>query len=467
MELGRYVGLLRRWWWLLLLCSIIGGAAGNLFSRQIPPTYEARATLLVIDQLTPGVSRGSDLATSAALARTFSELITLRPVLDEVRVRGGFDLSLPAMRDSIRVSHQEGTQFIRLIASAEEPVVARDLANVLAEVFIASPTVQLTNREATLSLVEPAVTPGAPVGPNIEANTTIASILALLVAFGIALLLSYLDDTVKSPVQILEVAGLSTMGRVERFGRTRHRETLLPTVHRSGSAAGESYRALRTNLLYALGPRLDRGRGRAVLITSAAAGEGKSTTAANLAIVCGLGGHRVVLVDADLRRPALHRILGSDNNIGLSNLLLSSNVQLEQAARRTSHEQVALLASGPLPPNPAELLGSPRMGPLLERLREAFDLVIIDTPPVLGVTDASVLAQFADAVVLVVNAGRTRTGDLRAAIEGLAQSGTPIAGVVLNRDSGANPRRYYGSGDATDPVPVAAPAAPSEPDHGP
>ena len=154
MELGRYVALLRRWWWLLLVAGLLGGVAGNVLSRQLPSSYEARATLLVVDQVTPGVSRGQDLATSAALAQTFSELITLRPVLEEVRVRGGFDVSVSALRGSVRVSQQEGTQFIRLTASAEDPVVARDIANVLAEVFIASPTVQLTNREATLSLVE-------------------------------------------------------------------------------------------------------------------------------------------------------------------------------------------------------------------------------------------------------------------------------------------------------------------------
>jgi len=456
MELGRYVALLGRWWWLLLVAGVLGGAAGNVLSRQLPQSYEARATLLVVDQVTPGVSRGQDLATSAALAQTFSELITLRPILEEVRVRGGFDVSVSELRGSVRVSQQEGTQFIRLTATAEDPVEARDIANVLAEVFIASPTVQLTNREATLSLVEPAVTPGAPVSPNVTANTAIAAALSVLVAFGVALLLSYIDDTVKTPAHVLEVAGLSTIGRIEPFGRARNSEAQLPTAHRPASAAAESYRALRTNLLYALGIQQTPG-GKLILVTSAGTGDGKTTTAANLAIAFGLAGHNVVLVDADLRRPALHRVLGSDNSIGVVNLLLSDTVLIGQAVRSTPYEHVRLAASGPLPPNPAELLGSARMAPLLARLRETFELMIMDTPPLLGVTDATVLAQFADAIVLVANAGRTRTGDLRAAVEDLAKSGTPIAGVVLNRDRASNPRRYYGTAEARR-RPVAAEA---------
>jgi capsular exopolysaccharide synthesis family protein len=457
MELGRYVALLRRWWWLLLVAGLLGGMVGNLLSRQLPPSYEARATLLVVDQVTPGVSRGQDLATSAALAQTFSELITLRPILEEVRVRGGFDLSVSDIRGSVRVSQQEGTQFIRLTAAAEDAVVARDIANVLAEVFIASPTVQLTNREATLSLVEPAVTPGAPVSPNVSANTAIAAALSVLVAFGVALLLMYIDDTVKTPAQVIEAACLSTIGRIEPFGRARPTEAQLPTAHRPASAAAESYRALRTNLLYSFGATA-KPRGKLILVTSAGTGDGKTTTAANLAVALGLAGHIVVLVDADLRRPALHRLLESDNSIGLANLLLSDSVPMEQAVRMTPYERVRLAASGPLPPNPAELLGSARMGPLLARLREDSEFVIVDTPPVLGVTDATVLAQFADAIVLVAKAGRTRTTDLRAAVEDLAKSGTPIAGVVLNADSAANARRYYGAVEAPASSAIPSPA---------
>ena len=153
---------------------------------------------------------------------------------------------------------------------------------------------------------------------------------------------------------------------------------------------------------------------------------------ANLAVVFGLAGHRVCVIDTDLRRPTIHRVFGLENGEGLTNLLLARESDIDRSIQRSVYTNVSVVTAGPLPPNPSELLGSARMLEVLQRIRDRYDIVILDSPPALVVTDASVLATLVDGLVLVARAGKTRRGALRATVEELAQSGRPIAGVILN-----------------------------------
>jgi len=211
--------------------------------------------------------------------------------------------------------------------------------------------------------------------------------------------------------------------------------TSLITIRDPGSAAAEAYRTLRTNLLFS---SLDRPL-HTILITSSAPNEGKSTTLANLAVTMAEAEQRVLMVDCDLRRPSLHTLFGLPNEHGLTSSMLE---QVESALpiQATSVPGLRLLPSGPLPPRPADLLGSRRMGALLERLRREADIVLFDTPPVGAVTDAAVLAPQVDGVLLVLHAGQTRRDRAREARQILDKVKANIVGVVLN---GAKLERGY------------------------
>ncbi|MEW6541829.1 MAG: CpsD/CapB family tyrosine-protein kinase [Bacillota bacterium] len=194
------------------------------------------------------------------------------------------------------------------------------------------------------------------------------------------------------------------------------------------AAAAEAYRTLRTNLGFAAPDRA----AKVILITSAGPEEGKTTTAGNLAVVLAQAGHGVCLLDADLRKPRLHKVFGVENEVGLTNVL-SQNLALEKAVVQSAAGGVALLPSGPIPPNPAELLGSGRMKEVLGRLAERYDFVLVDSPPVLAVTDASLLAARVDGVLLVIRAADTRVEPAQEAKARLEKTGGRILGVTLNK----------------------------------
>jgi capsular exopolysaccharide synthesis family protein len=247
-------------------------------------------------------------------------------------------------------------------------------------------------------------------------------------AGGGALLIEYLDDTVKSPEE-LEASGLASLGGVARFHRPKTPQDNLVAGSGSRRHFSEAYRVLRTNVQFST---IDRP-GQTLLVTSANPGEGKSTTAANLALVTAQAGKKVVLVDSDLRRPSLHRFFGLSNEQGLTNLLLSTQSSVDGYAQRTRFENLAVVTSGPLPPNPSELLASRRLDSVLDNLKTEADVVVFDSPPILAVADASIIASKVDGTMLVVDSGKTRSPALQRARDTLTRSKTHLLGAVLNK----------------------------------
>jgi len=214
----------------------------------------------------------------------------------------------------------------------------------------------------------------------------------------------------------------------------------LITVAEPRSAISEAYRTLRTNLDFA---SLDQAL-KTLVITSAGVGEGKSTTLANLAVVSAQAGRRVILVDADLRRPTLHQILGASNEAGLTSMVVDEARLTAPPLQETGIQGLSLLSSGPLPPNPAELLGSRRMAEVIAALAEEADQVFFDTPPIVAVTDAAVLATRVDGVLLVIGAGKTRREYARMAVQRLEQINARLVGTVLtNVEAGGGFTGYY------------------------
>lgn len=231
---------------------------------------------------------------------------------------------------------------------------------------------------------------------------------------------------------------VSTLGVVARFDTKKPEDRLVP-ARQPRSTITEAYRALRTNILLS---SVDKPV-HTLLVTSSNPLEGKSTTASNLAVVIAQSGKSVVLVDADLRRSSLHRIFQVPNDRGLTDLLLQDEWALDGCIQPTEIDNLRLVTSGPLPPDPAELLGSKKMRATVERLQQMADVVIFDTPPVQPVSDALVLAMVADGVIVVVAAGRTRRTAAQKTVADLRQLGIRVLGVVLNRLSSRESKGYY------------------------
>ncbi len=289
-----------------------------------------------------------------------------------------------------------------------------------------------------VSIIESAVVPTTPVGPNRMMSIALAAAIGLALTVGAAFLVEYLDDTVKSPEDVERATGLTTIGAISRIQGETVSDKLV-AFHHPKSPISEAYRVMRTNLQFA---SVDEPV-RSLLITSPNPGEGKSTTMANLGVVLAQSGKQVVLVDTDLRRPVQHKVFGLPNKQGLTTVLLQDEMALDGHLQSTPVPGLRVLTTGPLPPNPSELLGSARMGRLIEALERDADFVLFDTPPALPVTDAAVLAAQTDGVLVVMDAGRTRRGLAGVAVENLKQVGANLLGVALNRLAPGRGGYYY------------------------
>jgi non-specific protein-tyrosine kinase len=287
-------------------------------------------------------------------------------------------------------------------------------------------------------VLEKARVPTIPIGPTWIQTVLLAAGLGCLAALGAVFLLHYLDDTLKSPDDVAKATGLTTLGSIITINGKDPDEKLV-TMRYPKSPISEAYRAMRTNLQFS---SLDQPL-ELVVITSADPGDGKSTTAANLAVVMAQAGHSVVLVDSDLRKPMVHKIFKVPNRHGLTTVLLENDPILDGRLQETGIPNLRVLTSGPLPPNPSEMLGSKKMRRIMAALREEADLVLFDTPPALPVTDATVLSAQADGVLLVSHAGKTRRAAAQKAIENMKQVSAHVLGVSLNRISARDAGNYY------------------------
>jgi succinoglycan biosynthesis transport protein ExoP len=302
-------------------------------------------------------------------------------------------------------------------------------------------------------IVDVARVPTAPIEPNIPRNLAFAFMLGLTSGVGLAFLLEGLDNTVRTTEQAQMISGLPPLGmiplgsRASREGNSAKRLVIatskeaveLVTQVRPQSQMAESYRALRTSLLLSnLG-----APPKVIMITSALPQEGKTTTSINCAVVLAQKGIRVLLIDADLRRPSIHKTLGMGPRSGLSNVLTGSATLQQAITRSAVLPNLSVLPAGTPPPNPAELLASTNMRDVLEELRGQYDHIVVDTPPALSVTDAVVLSPRADAIVLVIRSGQTTKQALRRSRDILMQVNAKVSGVLLNAVDLSSPDYYY------------------------
>ncbi|HKK28263.1 MAG TPA: polysaccharide biosynthesis tyrosine autokinase, partial [Gemmatimonadota bacterium] len=302
--------------------------------------------------------------------------------------------------------------------------------------------IQEAVQDPSVRVVESAVLPDEPIAPRPLRNLALGGFLGLLLGVGLAFVREYTDRTLHADEDVEAVVGAPVLARVPPVAAAARKKALrsegLVAAGGGQSVPAEAFRSLRTNVRYT---RAGEGT-REILVTSPGAQDGKSLTAANLAVTLAQQGARTLLLDADLRKPVQHEAFGVDRQPGLSECLVDG-IPLGRAVRATHVEGLDLLTAGAAPPNPAELLGSERMERLLAEARETYGAMVVDTPPVLVVTDAAVLAPHLEGTLVVVRAERTVREAAEAAVEQLRRVGAEVLGVVLNDAEADGKYGYY------------------------
>jgi succinoglycan biosynthesis transport protein ExoP len=273
--------------------------------------------------------------------------------------------------------------------------------------------------------VETAAAATDPTRPKTLQNTLLALVAGALLAAGGVVAREAMDDTIKAPEEISQKFGLAVLGVINHHNG-REEDPIALSDPKSPTA--EAYRTLRTNISYA---GVDKPI-RSLMVTSPEPGEGKTTTLANLAVAFAQNGMEVIVADCDMRHPRTHITFRLNNRKGLSNLFSQNSYVLDGSCQPSGVDKLSVVTTGSLPPNPAELLGSKRMQAIIQAMAENADMVLVDTPPMLAVTDAAVLAPKVDGVLLVVRPGKTRASALRHTLEEMKQVGARVIGVVLN-----------------------------------
>lgn len=279
-----------------------------------------------------------------------------------------------------------------------------------------------------ISIIDRAKAPTRPIKPKKTVNILFGMIFGMVLGIGIAFFIEYLDDTIKSPTDVENFLKVPFLGLIPTVSIAQTSTAIEGIVENQPKGTiAENYRAIRTNILFSSDRAVKK-----IVVTSTGPTEGKTTTAINIAEVMARAGDKTLIIDADMRRPRIHKNINLDGDEkGISNYL-TGNATVEEIVHGTPIETLFVIPAGPIPPNPVEILNSPRLKELLEKMSEQFDRIIIDTPPVIAVTDAAILARMADGVVYVIHGGRAHRDIVRRGINGLMKVGGHIFGVILN-----------------------------------
>ena len=442
MELSDYLRIMRRRWKLIVSCLVVATAVAAAVTFQMTPQYASTARLFVSTTPSNTGEAYTGSLFSAQRVTSYADLATGQELSSRVITENDLDLEPAELAERIEATVVPETVILELKVTDPDPkqaqlltqAVAAELTDYVAELETPPGADQPVLKA---SVVDPAILPTSPESPKPVRNLGLAAILGLLLGLGLAVLRELLDTTVKNPADAAEASGSPVMAGIN-FDQHAVNQPLVTTLD-SHAPRVEAFRVLRTNLQF-----IDVDEDSKVFVVSSSLpGEGKSTTATNLAITLAQAGQRVLLIDGDLRRPQVSAMLGLDGSVGLTTVLVGK-IALEDAVQEHPGTGLEVLPSGAVPPNPAELLQSQAMRDLLEHTRKRFDITIIDAPPLLPVTDAALLSSQADGALMVVRHGRTSREQVRASRERLDAVDARALGVVLNMVP--NKGRQYGYG---------------------
>ena len=424
---------LARRWPSIILTILTGVGLAVLWLNLATPRYTAHADVLV----SPPAAKSTDAVAERTIA-SYAHVLGGRSIAGRVVEDLGLTGSTGSADRKLSAQVLDGTSVLRVTADSTQRQQAADMSQSAAEAFVTWLSDQKTNLSA--SVVDPATAPSNPSSPPRVPWIVAGGLLGLLAGLVIAAARNASDRSVHTPAELEEAAGAPVLGAIayDRVAVHTPLITSLGTHH----PRFEAVRILRTNLQF-----LDIDSDTKVItITSSLAGEGKSTTACNLAIALAQAGSQVALVEGDLRRPRISEYLGIEKSVGLTTVLVG-RVTLDSALQQAATPGLDVLASGALPPNPSEILQTNAMRSLISELRQRYDIVLIDAPPLLPVTDASLLASISDGAILVVRHGKTGLEEVRTATERLHSVGARLLGTVLSMAPVKELSRYgYGYG---------------------
>jgi polysaccharide biosynthesis transport protein len=505
-DLRHYLRVVRRRKWVVVLATAVVVATAVAASSAQTPVYQASTQLLITPTVsTASVLNQTGVAASPSIqdVQTQMQIITSRPVQDIVRSALGAappvsvsevgQTTVVEVRASSTIAGQaaevanayangylrsQRTQSLNNLQAAGSQIqskidaLQKQIDAISAQVSAASGTQQVavlsnlgSQRDSLVAqqalfkqqlaqlqlnasvatsggqIVTPAVTPTSPSSPRPKRTAVLALVVGLLFGIGVCFVLDYVDDSVRSREDADRAAhGLPDLGLIPRIAgwKSTDRPRVI-SIEEPKSAAAEAYRTLRTSIQFVA---LDHPL-RIIQVTSAGAEEGKTTTVANVAVALASTGDRVCMCCCDLRRPRIHDLFGLENKVGFTSVILGQVPASAAIQRVVGVENLSLLASGPLPPNPSELLASDRASEVIRSLAAMYDIVILDSPPVLPVTDAAIISAVADGTILVINMGESTRRDIGRAVEILRQVHATLIGTALNGVSEDTADGYY------------------------
>ncbi|MCM3661331.1 polysaccharide biosynthesis tyrosine autokinase [Georgenia satyanarayanai] len=450
MELGDYLRVLRSRWLTIVGVALLTLAATAVGTLLATPQYTSSTRIFFAVQAGESVSdlaQGSTFTEKqmASYAEVARSPIVLEPVAERLNLEG----NAAAVGSSLSVAVAADTTILQISATDEDPVLARDMANAVADQLATtvgglSPERPDGTEAVRATMLSEAQAASSPSSPQVSRNLILGLALGLMLGGALALLREVLDTKVRDNSDIAAVTDVTPLATVpfEDSG-TSH-----PVFMHDDSMGlrAEAIRRLRTNLQF-----VDfQDRPSSIVVTSSVPGEGKTTASINLAASLADAGARVILVDADLRRPSVAKYLGFEGRVGLTTVLIG-RAKVEDVAQPWQGSSLDVLPSGQVPPNPSELLGSRAMSQLLADLAATYDVIVIDSPPLLPVTDAAILSKMAGGTLLVAGADRLQKQQLRASLESLEQVDAHVLGIVLNKaqrkDRDRYAYEYYSSDD--------------------
>ena len=444
MELSDYIRVLRKNWLIIVVVTLVGLGAAAGYSLTRTPLYESQSTVFVSTQA-GGTLQDLTQGNSFTQARvtTYTNLVRTPAVLDPAISELGLPMTAAQLAGDVSASNTADTTLITISAKDADPEVAAAIANAVAA-SLAGAVADLESTDVAtspikLTPVQQALPNNTPVSPNVPLNLALGVLVGLAIGIAIAAIRTVLDTKVRSTRDITQITDRPIIGAIPYDPKAPDRPIILQADPQNGRS--EAFRSLRTNLQF-----LDMDGGHTFVVTSSIPSEGKSTTTINLAVALADAGIRVALIDTDLRKPRVAEYLGIEGGVGLTDVLIG-RAKLGDVMLPWGRRPLFVLPAGKVPPNPSELLGSRQMSQLLEVIGADFDVVLLDAPPLLPVTDAAILAKSTSGALVVAAAGRVTTGQFTGAITALDTVDARVAGIVLSMVPTRGPDAYgYGYG---------------------